>query len=280
MAPNDERSQYLYGGDYECSEGSLGAALRDLCDRVSPPDSENGQPLLSAQDVARYIQTRDRKSRVARHLGDEALTPLLKRMVEESARPLVAMESHFAVDGACVGWDRAARRPWGMQYHLACGANTGVVGAVETAGPAANGCSLLPKLLQTVSENFPSATEVSADREYLSRGNFEVAAALGVDLYIPFKKNSLPNRCRYQSPAWDEALRLYRDDHEEFLRRYRPHVVVESVLATIKAEVLVCTGAGSDTAQLNKVLIEAVARNVRIVAELTGETDGELDPGP
>ncbi|MYC36602.1 MAG: transposase [Chloroflexi bacterium] len=265
MAPTNEQNQYSYNDDQEHFE----ALLRDICDRVAPPDCESGLPELSASDVAHCVNVHNQASRIAHYLDNPALTPLLKALVEESARPLAAMETYFAVDGTVFGWNGAALRPWGVQCHLACGVKTGVIVAVEVGGASDNSSRFLPGLLRTVKNSYPGAEAMSAGKAYLSRENFEVAGKLDMALYIPFKKNSVSSRPGWQeSPAWNEALYLYRHDHEEFMRRYRPHSVVEDVMDTIEAGAGVCSHTGTGTTQLNRTLIEAAARNVRIVSEL------------
>ena len=260
MAATYEQNQYLYDDAHEHDGGSFEALLRYICDRVAPPGCEGERSLLSV--VARCIETHD-------CLGDSALTSQFKSLVEESAKLLQVAETHFAVDGIVFGWDGKALRAQGVQCHMACGVNTGIVAAAEVGGPEARGSLFLPYLIQTAKRNFPEAREMTASQAYLSKANFEAAADVGLELYIPFKANSTPSRER-RDRAWDEALHLYRHDHDEFLRRYRPHYVVEDVMDAVETRTGACARdcACAGTAQLNAVLIRAVAHNLRIVVEL------------
>jgi len=182
---------------------------------------------------------------------------------------LQVAETHFAVDGIVFGWDGKALRAQGVQCHLACGVKTVIVAAAEVGGPEACGSLFLPGLLRTAKVGFPGAREMTAGQAYLSKYNFEAAAELGFDLYFPFKANSTPSRER-RDRAWDEALHFYRHDHDEFLRRYRPHYAVEDVMDVVEARTGECARdcACAGTAQLNATLIRAVAHNLRIVVEL------------
>jgi len=82
---------------------------------------------------------------VSNYLEDEALTPYLKAMIEESARPLAAVEWDFAVDssGFATGqyqrWVTAKygaakfidKESW-IKVHLMCGVKTNIVTSVES----------------------------------------------------------------------------------------------------------------------------------------------------
>ena len=260
MVTTDERSQYPHDDAQEHDGDSFEALLRYICDRVAPPGCENGRSLLSV--VARCIETHD-------CLDDPALTPQLKSLVEESAKLLQVAETHFAVDGIVFGWDGKALRAQGVQCHMACGVKTGIVAAVEAGGPEARGSLFLPHLIQTAKRHFPEAREMTAGQAYLSKANFEAAAEMGFDLYIPFKANSTPS-CERRDRAWDEALHFYRHEHEEFQRRYRPHYAVEDVMDAVETRTGDCASscACAGTAQLNAALIRAVVHNLHIVVEL------------
>ena len=234
---------------------------RSLSGGAASPDCESGLPRLSAVDVDHFIRARDR-------LDDPATTPLLRRLVEDSARPLATVETHFAADGIVFGQDGATLRPWGVQCHLACGVDTGIVAAVEVGSPGARSGRFLSGLLRTVRSNFPGARELSAGQAYLSRENFETAARLGMALYVPFRTGSAFSGSGQRSPAWDAALRLYRHRHGEFVRHHRLYAVIENVLDGLQARTSGYAHAGTGTAQLNATLIEALDRNVRVVAAL------------
>ena len=233
-------------------------------------DCENGPSRLSVPDTAHLVSVYSEIAYLTRYLDDEALTLQLKSLVEESAKPFNARETCFAAAGTVFGQDRATRRGWGLQCHLACGVETGVVVAVEAGGPTAHGVRLLPALLRTIKSNFPLAEELCASRPYLSKAGFEVAAELGLKLYIPFRMNSKFSHLEgRQHRAWDEALDLYRHRYEEFLRRYRRHSVVEGVLNAIRDKAGVWSCAGTDTAQLNALLVKVAAHNLNVVAGAT-----------
>src|SRR4029079_19396231 len=120
---------------------------------------------------------------------------ILKALIEESASPLKAVESNFAVDSSgfstCtfVRWDdekygKMRREHQWVKAHLMIGVKTNVVTSVEVTGPDANDYPYLPRLLNATTQRFQVA-EVSADKAYIGRTNLEAVANAGATPYIP-----------------------------------------------------------------------------------------------
>ena len=115
-----------------------------------------GDPPL-APNAARFVSAYSETAYLTRYLDDPGLTGQLQSLIEESASPLAQAETCFAVDGLVLGLGSEAPQGWGVQCHLACGVNTGIVSAVEVGGVEAAGSRRLPELLRTVMESFPEA---------------------------------------------------------------------------------------------------------------------------
>jgi hypothetical protein len=117
--------------------------------------------------------------------------------VEESASPLKAVESDFAVDSSgfssCmferwydVKWGKMRSEYQWVKAHLMTGVTTNIVTSVEVTAPESNDCPHLAPLLEATAKRCPVA-EVSADKAYLSKRNLEVIVNAGAVPYIPFK---------------------------------------------------------------------------------------------
>lgn len=133
-------------------------------------------------------------------------------LIEESALPLTAIESDFAVDSSgfstCrfVQWVQAkysnpslmVKREW-IKVHLMCGVRTNVVTAVKITDRYHADCPQFKQLVDTTAKNFVMQ-EVSADKAYLSVDNLQTVIDHAAMPYIPFKSNSDPAR---------QALTLY-----------------------------------------------------------------------
>jgi hypothetical protein len=109
------------------------------------------------------------------YFENEALTPYLEMLIEESSLPLTAIESDFAVDSSgfstCrfVQWVEAkytnpqlmTKREW-IKVHLMCGVKTNVVTAVQISDRFAGDSPFFKPLVDATAKNFVMQ-EVSAD---------------------------------------------------------------------------------------------------------------------
>jgi len=144
------------------------ALLRDLCNGIPQPEYSFGRPRLPLADVVfgitykayttmsgRRFMSDLRDAEVkelvakapsfasnARYLENPELTPLLKALIEQSATPLRAVETDFAVDSSgfsSTTYNRWFDHKWGkvrsetkwIKAHLICGVKTHVVTSVE-----------------------------------------------------------------------------------------------------------------------------------------------------
>ena len=123
-----------------------------------------------------YIDIAPSFSSVNRYIADPALAPIITELIEESAAPLAAVESHIAVDSSGFStcrFDRWFDHKWGkekskrqwLKAHIAVGVHTNIVTAVEVTPSNANDSPMLPGLLDRTAQRFTIA-EVSADKAY------------------------------------------------------------------------------------------------------------------
>lgn len=154
------------------------------------------------------------------------LMPLFKALVEESATPLKAIETNFAVDAT--GFSTSVYRRWfdhkygkpmreakWVKAHAMVGVTTGIVSSIEVTEGHMNDAPQFAGLVATTAQRFPIA-EVSADKAYLSHQNLDAVAAVGAVPYIPFKSNS-----KGAGPEqWRKLWHLFSYEREKFLRHY------------------------------------------------------------
>src|SRR5262249_4536311 len=148
------------------------------------------------------------------------ITPLLKALIEESAAPLAAVETKFAVDSSGFGtvvyrrwfdhrYGREMKEHAWVKAHAMIGATTNVITAINVTDGNVNDSPELPALVATTAQRFQIA-DVSADKAYLSHDNLAAIEAVGAVPYVPFKSNS-----RSAGPAaWRRlwALFMYRQE--------------------------------------------------------------------
>jgi transposase len=278
--------------------------LADLCGVLPQPEQKMGRPRLPLSDMAfasifkvytgfssrRF--TSDMKeatalglvgktphfNSVSNYLSKPELTPLLKALIEQSASPLKAVETDFAIDSS--GFSTKTYSPWfdyrygnrsrqkWVKAHLMCGVKTHIVTSVEaTAHESADTVQLVP-LLNKTAETFP-INEVSADKAYSSRRNLHAIQAAGGTAYIPFKGNArgMGSPTTGYDSLWHRMWHFYNFNREAFLEHYHKRSNVESTFSMIKAKFGGSVRAKTPVAQVNEVLCKVVCHNICVLIQ-------------
>lgn len=273
--------------------------LRELCSGVGEPSQRNGRPRLpfaemifattfkvySTVSQRRFMSDlRDAHAKghiskvphfnsISNYLENEALTPYLKMLIEESSLPLQAIESDFAVDSsgfsACrfFQWVDAkytnptlmTKRDW-VKVHLMCGVKTNVVTAVEISDRFANDSPFFKPLVDATAQNFTMA-QVSADKAYLSAANLQTVLDHHAMPFIPFKSNSEPAR-RSKNTVWRRMYAYYTYNQDYFMASYHKRSNVETTFHMIKSKFGDSLRSKTKTAQVNEALCKILAHNL------------------
>ena len=231
--------------------------LWELCSLLIQPQHRHFRPPLPIADVVYAIVTKAERgmsrrrsmtdirrardlgyvdhvptdSSISRYLGKSELTPVLKWLIIQSALPLTSQEHDFAIDSSGIGsttydrwydakWGKIIRQAQWVKMHLLVGVKTHIVVAADVSEGDANDSPYLQRLVDDIKDDY-DIRELSADKAYLSKGNYNYAAANGIDLYIPFKINSRrqhPKRRR--SRAWEQAIDYFNYRRDDFLEHY------------------------------------------------------------
>lgn len=208
---------------------------------------------------------------LSEHFAQPELAPLLKVLIAESALPLKAIETQFAVDATgfatntYMRWydekygeeKRAAR--W-VKAHAMVGTKTHAITAVEVTESNVHDSPMMASVLAATAANF-NVREVSADKAYLSNDNLTAIEAAGGVPYIPFKSNSQGNG----SEAWRRLWHLYSLNREDFLGHYHRRSNVETVFSMVKRTLGASVRAKLPAAQVNEVLLKCLCHNLRVL---------------
>jgi transposase len=224
---------------------------------------------LRGEDLKPFLGKVPHYNSVFRRLEDPSLTPLLKTLIEESATPLKAVETDFAVDSsgfstsALVHWydDRYGRhrheRRW-VKVHLMCGVHTHVVTSVEVTPTDSADAPQFAGLVATTAQRF-SVQEVSADKAYLSLDNLQVVAGIGAIAYILFKQRTTGVR---PDALWNRMWHYYMFERETFLQHYLTRSSAETTFSMLKAKFGEVVRAKLPVAQVNEVLCKVLCHNI------------------
>ena len=207
-------------------------------------------------------------SRVSRFLEDPELTPILGDLIRESALPLRAVESDFAVDSTGFTTSRFIRwfdHKYGIvrekhefvKVSVMTGVKTNIVSAVRVGGQTSQDShELIPMLRETV-KGF-ALREVSADKAYASYDNFDAVVGVGATAYIAFPVTATGRL----GGTYGKMLRSYCKNQEEYLAHYHKRSNVESTFSMMKAKFGDSLRSKTDAAMINEALCKVLCHNI------------------
>ncbi|MCG8670884.1 MAG: transposase, partial [Pseudomonadales bacterium] len=206
-------------------------------------------------------------------LNKAELTPILHRLITLSALPLKAVETRFAIDSSGFrtrSFGPYAQEKYGMdrqhqwiKAHICTGVKTNVITAVEiTDGHAGDSPRFKPLVASTAQGGF-DMQEVSADKAYGSRANYEAVDEVGGRAYIPFRSN-ITGKSR-GSRLWRKMFLYFQLNQEAFNRHYHQRSNVETTFSMVKAKFGDKVRSKNEVAQVNELLCKFVAHNIVVL---------------
>lgn len=289
---------------YNAAQGKEGALVRhlltELCAGVQQePRKAKGRPRLPLGDVIHGLALRtyyglsgrrsdsvlrdaEAKGELSvlpsynslfRRAGDDITYTTLQRLISESAKPLMAVEDHLAIDssGFAAGhsvswhdakWGRTTERRGYVKLHAMCGTTTQIVTAAEVTHQDRADCPELSNLLtQTTAAGF-APEHISADKAYLSRANVDLIAATNAQAWIPFKVNSNDRG----SATWRKAYAAFMYHREAWLESYRKRSAVEGLFSALKRKYGASVRTRKLATQRTEVLLRVLCFNLSVVA--------------
>jgi transposase len=272
--------------------------LFDLCSGIVDPPQTNGRPRIPLRDAVfaamfkiystfsgrRFISDlQDAKTKgfiqrvphfnsIFNTLENPDLSPILSTLITQSALPLKAVETAFAVDSTGFMTSRFTRwfdqkygvvrqkHSW-VKAHIICGVKTNVVTSVEILEQHTNDAPVLPALVTKTAENF-NVREVLADKGYTSAKNLETIVSLNAMPYIPFKANSTGEYGHKRSATWEKMFHYFSLNREQFFEHYHQRSNIESTVMMIKTKFRDHVRSKTDTAMKNEVLGKILCHNI------------------
>jgi transposase len=216
-----------------------------------------------------YIAKVPHYSTIAVTLEDPFVTPTLRALIAESARPLRSVELDYAVDSSGFSTSRFIRwfdhkygKPkqkydW-VKVSLMTGVKTNVVTAVEIDERYAGDCPKFGPLTKATKANGFTIRQISADAAYLSYDNMDLVAELGGTPYIAFPVSTTAA----QGGMLAKMFHLYNLNREDYLAHYHKRSNVETTFSMIKAKFGDSLRSKSDTAMVNEALAKVLCHNL------------------
>jgi transposase len=207
---------------------------------------------------------------VCRFLESEELTPVLHRLITESALPLKAVEQDFAVDSS--GFSTCQFTRWfsekygsGMKeahdwlkLHAMVGVTTHVITSVEISGRDSHDTNYFKPLVTHAAQHF-NLREVSGDKAYATRANLRLVESVGAKPYIAFRSNV---RGDSKCATWNRIVHYYNFQREEYMKHYHRRSNVESAFSMIKSRFGERLRSKTRAAQINELLCKVLCHNL------------------
>jgi transposase len=196
------------------------------------------------------------------------LTPILRALIAESAKPLKSVEEDFAVDSSGFATSRFVRwfdhkygcprqeYDW-VKVSVMTGVKTNVVTAVLVDEKKGGDCPQFKPLVNATAQNF-KIREVSADAAYSSYENNDLVAGLGGTPFIAFPTNTTGR----QGGTLAKMFHFYNFNRDEFLAHYHKRSNVETTFSMIKAKFGDHLRSKTDAALINEALCKILCHNI------------------
>jgi transposase len=108
---------------------------------------------------------------------------------------------------------------------------------------------------------------VAADSAYLSRRNCDLIEAIGAKPYIKPKKNSTARS--HGSRAWKSMILDYRENSEEWNKRYHIRSSAETAFSVIKRKFGYQLSSKGKDLQRKELMTKVITYNLNILAKTT-----------
>jgi transposase len=277
------------------------AFLYELCSKVEEPIQVMGRPRLPLRDILFAVTYRTYTMMSARRFASdmrdalakgyvskapsfnsvfhysqmESLTPYLKHLIAESAKPLQSIEEDFAVDASGLSTSTYVRwfdvkygkneswHDW-LKLHLICGVKTHIVTGVEITRATKHEPPFYKGLLEQTAKAGFTMREVSADKGYISTKNLQATVDMGAAPFIPFRSNVQPDR---GTDLWSRMFYYYNFKRAEFLAHYHKRSNVETTFSMIKWKFGERLRSKTETAQVNEALCKVLCHNLCVVIQ-------------
>lgn len=232
-----------------------------------------------------YIAKKPHFNTVLNYYKDEAITSILKYLIEKSGTPLKAIEQDFTVDSS--GFSTSIFGRWldvrtqspivkrvYKKAHVTSGVKTNIITAIEVTPGYFADSPQFKELIQITAKTF-KIREVSADKAYSSRNNLQTVTSIGAIPYIPFKKGST-GRSR-GTLVWGRMYKFYTQYQEYFMMHYHKRSNAETVFSMMKRKFGNHLYSKSEVGQINEILCRALSHNICCLIQEYFENAIKLD---
>jgi len=273
--------------------------LHDLCSRIEEPPQAKGRKRVRLADAVfmatykiyttfssrrfmsdlrdaeakGYISKARHFNSVLKAIENPDLFPILQELIVKSSQPLKAVDADFAVDSSGFSmsrfdkWvtekygDTRSGNTW-IKVHICCGTKTNIIAAVEIRDRDTHDSPMFSPLVRKTAETF-KISEVSGDKAYGSRENYNVVDEHGGTAFIAFKRDATGG----VGGLYAKMFHYFCYRQQEFLNHYHKRSNVESTFSMIKAKFRDSVRSKTEAAAKNECLLKILAHNICVLIQ-------------
>ena len=242
--------------------------------------------ILKSINDNRFISKVPCYKTLSNYFSDVSLTKILEELITISSLPLASLEENLAIDSSGFAknmYSQWSEYKWGkfegkerewLKLHACIGTKTNIFVKVSITKKNVADPTEFPSLLKN-SKKYIDAKTVVADLAYSSRKNLDVAFALGLIPYIPFKKNATGKA--KGSETWHKMFRAFQINQEEYLQKYHCRSNVETNFHMLKTRFGNKLHTKSFEAEKNELLTKVLVHNLCVLNQESFELGIKLD---
>ena len=232
-----------------------------------------------------YVKATPHFSMISYHMEKEELTPILRELITLSALPLKSVETKFAIDSSGFRTtkfneycrekhDTKQQHKW-LKAHICVGVKTNIITAVEITEGYSNDIKEFVPLTQRTYDNGFKIEEMTGDKAYNSKDNYNAIHELGGTAYIPFKTNASPwgnsSSKGAKAKLWRRMLNYFVYNKDEFMQHYHLRSNVEVTFFMIKSKFTDLIRSKDVIAQKNELLLKVLCHNIVVLIQEMNE---------
>lgn len=225
--------------------------------------------------------------------NDEALEPMIDDLILITALPLSELEITGAIDST--GFSTSCFEKWndykwgsgrksGLQKkgkervwrkaHAVAGCHTNTIISIKVTSQNVHDINLVEPLLKDTKKYF-NLQDFTADKAYSSRKVLEFLKDLELTPFIPFKKNVTGKSIG--SMYWSKMFKFFKNNQEEFNRRYHKRSNVETCFHMIKKRFGNNVRTKGLISNINEIKLKFLCHNICVLIQELFESDIEID---
>jgi len=218
--------------------------------------------------------------------NDESLFKVLDDLIFISALPLANLEEFGAIDATGFSlskFEQWSEYKWGKptgkermwrKAHAVCGCKTNVFLSVKVTEKNVADVSMVEKAIEKRIKYFDMKNFV-ADKAYSSRKVLQFIEELGLNPYIPFKKNARSHS--KGCPIWNRLFHEFIDNNQKFLEKYHTRSNIETCFFMVKQKFGDHLMTKNYKANVNEIKMKFLCHNLLCLIQEVYESNVDID---